>query len=70
MKNYRPTQHNVLHSVYCMVYAMCLVYGRVVFDGLDWFGKKLVHLIDHSDFFAGCVWTYAVMTAWELLTRG
>ena len=31
--------------------------------------NKLVDLIDHSDFFAGMVWTYTVMTVWELLTK-
>ena len=69
MKNYKPTSHSVLHSAYCMIYAMCYVYGKVVFDGLDWCGKKLVYLIDHSDFFAGVVWTYTAMTIWELLTK-
>ena len=69
MKHYKPTKHNVMHSVYCVIYAMCFVYGKAIFDGLDWFGKKLVDLIDYSDFFAGVVWTYAVLTAWELLTR-
>ena len=52
-----------------MIYAMCFVYGKVIFDGLDWFGKKLVDLIDHSDFFAGCVTTAAVISIWELLTK-
>ena len=69
MKNYKPTSHNVLHSVYCMIYAMCLVYGKVIFNAMDWMGKKLVHLIDHSDFFAGVVWTYTAMTLWELLKK-
>jgi len=69
MKYYKPTQHSILHSMYCMICAMCFVYGKVIFNGLDWFGKKLVDLIDHSDFFAGCVATAAVISIWELLTR-
>ena len=69
MKNYKPTKHNVLHSVYCMAYGMAYEYGKAVFNAMDWLGEKLVWLIDHSDFFAGVVWTYAVLTAWELLTR-
>lgn len=69
MKYYKPTQHNVLHNMYCMIYACAYVYGKVIFDGLDWFGKKLVDLIDHSDFFAGCVTTAAVISIWELMTR-
>ena len=56
-------------NVYAFVYACLWVYGKWIWNGLDWFGRKLVDLIDHSDFFAGCVWTYAVMTVWELLTR-
>jgi hypothetical protein len=52
-----------------MIYACLYVYGKVIFDGLDWFGKKLVDLIDHSDFFAGCVATAAVISIWELITR-
>ena len=69
MKHYKPTPHNIFHTAYCMAYGMAWAYGKVIGDALDWFGKKLVHLIDHSDFFAGVVWTYAVMTAWELLTK-
>ena len=69
MKYYKPTQHIILHSMYCMIYACLYVYGKVIFDGLDWLGKKLVDLIDHSDFFAGCVTTAAVISIWELLTK-
>lgn len=69
MKYYKPTQHSILHSMYCMIYAMCFVYSKIIFNGLDWFGKKLVDLIDNSDFFAGCVATAAVISIWELLTR-
>ena len=65
----KRTRTSLLESVYCMAYGMAYVYSKAVLNGLDWFGKKLVHLIDHSDFFAGVVWTYAVLTAWELLTR-
>ena len=69
MKHYKPTPHNVFHNAYCMTYGIAWVCGREVVKALDWFGRKLVHLIDHSDFFAGVVVTYAVMTAWELLTK-
>ena len=69
MKYYKPTQHSIFHNAYCMGYGIAWVCGREVVKALDWFGRKLVHLIDHSDFFAGVVWTYAVMTAWELLTK-
>ena len=48
---------------------MAWVYSREVVKALDWFGRKLVHLIDHSDFFAGCVVTAAVISLWELLTK-
>lgn len=58
-----------LVNVYAFVMGCLMVYGRVVMDGLDWFGKKLVDLIDNSDFFAGVVWTYAILTAWDLLTK-
>lgn len=69
MKYYKPTQHSIFHNAYCMAYGIAWVCGREIVKALDWFGRKLVHLIDHSDFFAGVVWTYAVMTAWELLTK-
>ena len=69
MKYYKPTQHSIFHNAYCMGYGIAWVCGREVVKALDWFGRKLVHLIDHSDFFAGVVVTYAVMTAWELLTK-
>lgn len=58
-----------LVNVYAFVMGCLMVYGRVMLDGLDALGKKLVDLIDNSDFFAGVVWTYAVLTAWELLTK-
>ena len=69
MKHYKPTPHNVFHNVYCMAYGMAWAYGKVIGGALDWFGRKLVHLIDHSDFFAGCVVTAAVISLWELLTK-
>ena len=69
MKHYKPTPHNIFHTAYCMAYGMAWAYGKVIGDALDWFGKKLVHLIDHSDFFAGCVVTAAIMSLWELLTK-
>ena len=58
-----------LVNVYAFLMGCIMVYGKAIWNGLDWFGRKLVHLIDHSDFFAGVVWTYAIMTAWEFLTR-
>jgi len=69
MKHYKPTQHSIAHSVYCMAYGMAYVYGKARWNALDWFGRKLADLCDHSDFFAGVVWTLAVMTAWEVLTK-
>lgn len=69
MKHYKPTKHGIAHNIYCMAYGMAYEYGKAVFNMLDWIGKKLVYLIDHSDFFAGVVWTLAVMTAWKVLTR-
>lgn len=65
----KRTHTSLLESVYCIAYGMAYEYGKAVFNTLDWIGKKLVYLIDHSDFFAGVVWTLAVMTAWEVLTR-
>ena len=58
-----------LVNVYAFVMGCLMVYGKVVMDGLDALGKKLVDLIDNSDFFAGVVWTYAILTAWDLLTK-
>ena len=69
MKHYKPTPNSIFHTAYCMAYGMAWAYGKVIGDALDWFGKKLVHLIDHSDFFAGCVVTAAVISLWELLTK-
>lgn len=54
-------------SVYCVLCGMVIVYGNAVIKSFDWLGKKLVDLIDNSDFFAGAVWAYVVLTAWELL---
>lgn len=69
MKCYKPTEHNLVHNAYAFLWACAYVYGKAAINGLDWFGRKLVDLVDNSDFFAGCIWTYVVMTAWELLTR-
>ena len=71
MPVYRHERHGmgIAVTVWAFLYACGYVYGKAVVNGLDWFGRKLVDLIDHSDFFAGCVWTYVVMTAWELITR-
>ena len=60
---------SVVEKCWCMVYAMGWVYGGEIFKGMDWLGQKLVDLIDHSDFFAGMVWTYTIMTVWELLAK-
>ena len=59
----------IAEKCWCMVYAMAWVYGRGILKGMDWLGQKLVDLIDHSDFFAGMVWTYTIMTIWELLAK-
>ena len=65
-----PRRHTgIAEKIWCMVYAMAWVYGREILKGLDWLGQKLVDLIDHSDFFAGAVWTYTLTTAWELLAK-
>lgn len=58
-----------LVNVYAFLMGCLMVYGKVVLDGLDALGKKLVDLIDNSDFFAGVVWTYVILTAWDLLTK-
>ena len=58
-----------LVNVYAFIIGCLMVYGKVVLEGLDAMGKKLVDLIDNSGFFAGVVWTYTIMTAWELLTK-
>ena len=54
---------------YAFFMGCIMVYGQALVNVLDKLGEKLVDLIDHSDFFAGVVWTYAVLTAWELLTK-
>ena len=69
MKYYMPTKHSLFHNAYTFLWACGYVYGREVLKGMDWLGNRLIYLIDNSSFFAGVVWTYAVMTAWELLTR-
>ena len=63
----KPT--GTAEKCWCMVYGMAYVYGREILKGLDWFGQKLVDLVDNSDFFAGAVWTFALMTMWEMLTK-
>ena len=69
----KRTHTSLLESIYCMAYGMAYVYGKaelnLLLNLLDWVGRKLADLCDHSDFFAGVVWTLAVMTAWEVLTR-
>ena len=69
VKHYKATEHSLVHNAYAFLWACGYVYGKEIVKGLDWFGRKLVGLIDHSDFFAGVIWTYVVMTAWDLLTR-
>lgn len=58
-----------LENTYAFVVGCLMVYSKVVIDGLDWFGQKLVDLIDHSDFFAGAVFAFALVSIWELLTK-
>ena len=69
MKYYKPTPHGFFHNAYCMAYGMAWVCGREAVKVLDWVGRKVVYLIDHSDFFAGCVITAAVISLWEVLTK-
>lgn len=57
-----------LVNVYAFIMGCLMVYGKVALDCLDWLGKKLVGLLD-NDFFAGAVWTYAILTAWDLITK-
>lgn len=59
----------IAEKCWCMVYGIGFLYGRAILKALDWFGQKLVDLIDHSDFFAGAVWTFAIMTIWEMLAK-
>ena len=68
---YRRKRHGtgLFVTVWAFLYACLYVYGTAIGKALDWFGKKLVDLIDHSDFFAGCVTTAAVISIWELLTK-
>lgn len=63
----KPT--GTAETCWCMVYGMAYVYINAILNGLDWFGQKLVDLIDHSDFFAGAVWTLAIMSMWEMLAK-
>lgn len=58
-----------LVNVYAFVMGCVMVYGMALVNAMDKLGKKLVDLIDNSDFFAGVVWTYAILTAWDLLTK-
>lgn len=58
-----------LVNVYAFFMGCLMVYGQALVNVADKLGEKLVNLIDHSDFFAGVVWTYAILTAWELLTK-
>ncbi len=44
-----------LVNVYCMVYAITFLTVRWVWHMMDKLGERLVYLIDHSDFFAGCI---------------
>ena len=68
---YRRKRHGtgLFVTVWAFLYACLYVYCTAIGKALDWFGKKLVDLIDHSDFFAGCVTTAAVISIWELLTK-
>lgn len=68
---YRRKRHGtgLFVTVWAFLYACLYVYGTAIGKALDWFGKKLVDLIDHSDFFAGIITTAAVISIWELLTK-
>ncbi len=44
-----------LVNVYCMVYAVVFLLLRWAWRMMDKMGERLVYLIDHSDFFAGCI---------------
>lgn len=68
MKHYKQTK-NPITECYALLFAVFFVYGGYLLRALDWLGEKLVYLIDHSDFFAGVVLTFAAMAFWELLTR-
>lgn len=63
------TKTNALEKAWCLLYGMCLVYGKAALNALDWMGAKLVDLIDHNDFFAGSVWTLAAVLILEILTK-
>ena len=63
----KPTSFS--EKCWCMVYGMAYVYGREILKGVYGFVQKLFDLIDNSDFFAGAVWTFALMTMWEMLTK-
>ena len=58
-----------LVNVYAFVVGCIMVYSQAVVNTLDWFGQKLVDLIDNSDFFAGAVFAFALVSIWELLTK-
>ena len=71
----KPIYHHRRHgtgvivNAWAILWACGYVYGKAIVNALDWLGQKLVDLIDHSDFFAGMVWTYTIMTVWELLAK-
>lgn len=63
------TKTNALEKAWCLLYGMCLVYGKAALNALDWMGAKLVELIDHNDFFAGAVWTLAAVLIFGILAK-
>ncbi len=44
-----------LVNIYCMIYAIAFLSIRWAWRMMDRLGGRLVYLIDHSDFFAGCI---------------
>ena len=56
-------------NAYCMIYAICYLLGRWILRQLDSFGAYMAWLCDHSDFFAGAIWTFVIMSAWQMLTK-
>lgn len=56
-------------NAYCLIYACLFLFGKWVWKKLDQAGAYMEYLCDHSDFFAGCVFIYAVMLAYEWLKK-
>lgn len=63
------TKTNALEKAWCLLYGICLVYGKAALNALDLMGAKLVDLVDNNDFFAGAVWTLAAVLIFEILAK-